>query len=302
MGKSFLVVRDELNGLFGNMNKYSKGKGADEEQLLELYDGHPFRSLRISDSCRSYERCSVSICGNIQPPVLEEALSNGDPTGQWARFILAPFPDRIVRLPTNITEAAQKSLENATRLLQEVALKVYRLRPQTYHLCPGGIELFSNYEYEKQESAHVTKNGAQAALHGKSAGKVLRISGVLHILHTLRSLDSKSLPIGTKTLEDAISIVDYEDSWALSQYIKQQAENENVISVEMRRIHNIAFTSKGPMTWTQIRECMSGDEKKGLNRARAEEEMRKLELLGVGRIVPGKRNGLCYQAIKALPG
>lgn len=42
--------------------------------------------------------------------------------------------------------------------------------------------------------------------------------------------------------------------------------------------------------------------KKGLNRTRGEEEMRKLELLGVGRIVPGKRTGLCYQAIKALPG
>jgi hypothetical protein len=234
--------------------------------------------------------------------VLEKALSNGDPTGKWARFMFIPFPDRIVRLPTSITEAAQKSLEDATRLLQEVALKVYQLRPQTYHLCSEGVKLFSNYEYEKQESAHSTKNAAQAALHGKSAGKVLRISGVLHVFRCLRSLDSRSLVIETKTLEDAISIVDYEDSWTLSQYTKQQVENQSVISVHMRRIHNIAFTSKGPMTWTQIRECMSGDEKKGLNRARAEEEMRKLELLGVGHIVPGKRNGLCYQALNPLPG
>lgn len=73
-GLSVLVLRDELSGLFGAMNAYRSGKGADEQQLLELFDGHAFTSLRVTAGDRSYERCQVSIYGAIQPGVLRELI------------------------------------------------------------------------------------------------------------------------------------------------------------------------------------------------------------------------------------
>ena len=72
-GLGLLLHRDELAGLFGNLNQYRSGKGSDSEQLLEAYDGSGFSSLRISKAGggRFYERCHLSICGTIQPAILE---------------------------------------------------------------------------------------------------------------------------------------------------------------------------------------------------------------------------------------
>jgi len=47
-GLSVLVLRDGLSGLFGAMNAYRSGKGADEQQQLELLDAHAFTSLRVT--------------------------------------------------------------------------------------------------------------------------------------------------------------------------------------------------------------------------------------------------------------
>ena len=89
--RSFEIFRDELNGLFKNMNRYAKGPGGDEEQLLELFDGKPFDSSRVANP-RSYQRCSVSIYGNLQPRVFAKLTKDPDATGQWARFLFVPLP------------------------------------------------------------------------------------------------------------------------------------------------------------------------------------------------------------------
>lgn len=91
-GLAVLVRRDELSGLFGSLNAYRQGRGADEQQLLELFDGHSYTSLRITAADRSFERCHVSIYGGIQPEVLSSLVKGGDPSGRWARFLFSPCP------------------------------------------------------------------------------------------------------------------------------------------------------------------------------------------------------------------
>jgi hypothetical protein len=94
MGRSILVSRDEINGLFKSLDQFNKGgKGADEEQLLEIYDGGSFRSLRVGDTTRSFERCAVNILGAVQPEILDGLISGGDASGKWARFIIVPIPN-----------------------------------------------------------------------------------------------------------------------------------------------------------------------------------------------------------------
>ena len=113
-GRAVTIVRDEISALFETMNMYTKsGKGADEQQLLELYDGRGFRSLRVSDKARAYSRAAVNVYGSIQPDILDKLLINGDASGMWARFIFIALPDLTKKLPTKYDPEQLKSLEEA---------------------------------------------------------------------------------------------------------------------------------------------------------------------------------------------
>ena len=54
------------------------------------------------------------------------------------------------------------------------------------------------------------------------------------------------------------------------------------------------------MSWTEIRNKMSSDERKGKDVKDAEEAMKKLVALGLGEITRGQNGGLHYQALKPI--
>lgn len=300
-GVSFSIIRDELNGLFKSMNQYARpGQGAGEEQLLEIYDGKPFESLRVSTP-RSYQRCSVSIYGNLQPSVFRDLTKNPDATGQWARFLFVPLPQRTVPLPVECTQAEQEELEDAVKMLENYASMAFALSPKIYTFDKEARRIFSSYEYEKQQGVYATANESKSALHGKSAGKVLRITGLIHILSLLHKSSHDPLSIGPALLEQAIALVDHLDHWALTQYTSREASPQSQIMPLMRRLHDLALKKGGTVTWTYLKDCLSSAEAQQLNRMKAEEYFRSLQALGYGQVSFGKRGGLCYTALQPLP-
>ena len=152
-GRAVTIVRDEVSALFESMNAYKSGKGADEQQLLELYDGRGFRSLRVSDKARAYSRAAVNIFGSIQPDILDKLLRNGDASGMWARFIFIALPDLIKKLPTKEDPAMLKAFQNAQKHLRDVVSAVFELPAIEYKLDAEAIELFADYE-EKSRWMH----------------------------------------------------------------------------------------------------------------------------------------------------
>ena len=301
-GLSVLVVRDELSGLFGAMNAYRSGKGADEQQLLELFDGHAFTSLRVSSGERSYDRCQVSIYGAIQPGVLKELIKGGDPSGKWARFMFSPLPGNTLPLPTIVSEEEIEVLGHANQFLKDCARWIYTMSPQCYQLDAEAIELFSTYEHQKQIQAQQVQLESQAALYGKSAGKVLRVSVLLHILQIVVRGEQGEMGVQTTTLEKAIELVDYLDSWAMSLHLQAANSGERgEYSSLMRRIHTLASKSRCAVPWTEMRKQMSSKEKHGISADLAEQAMRALMELGCGELSEGPRGGMQYQATKELP-
>lgn len=301
-GRSFGIFRDELNGLFKNMNRYAKGQsqGGDEEQLLELFDGNPFDSSRITNP-RSYERCSVSIYGNLQPRVFADLTKEPDATGQWARFLFVPFPEKTVPLPVECTEEEQRKVEAATGILESYAKRAYDLDPRIYTLDLEARKTFRDYELDKQHGVHSAPNETQSALHGKSAAKVLRIVGLIHILSILHSQPKDPSSISADELRRAIALVDYLDHWVLSQYTSRGVTARSPIAKEMRRLHNLATKLGETVSWSQIKDGLSSKEARHMNRMKAEEHFRSLEAMGYGKVSFGRRGGLCYTALKPLP-
>ena len=81
LGLGLLYSRDEVAGIFAH-DKYKRNKGSEQEQLLELYDGNGFDTIRKAET-RSCERTHFSLYGGIQPQVLAELQGSSDDTGKW---------------------------------------------------------------------------------------------------------------------------------------------------------------------------------------------------------------------------
>lgn len=95
--RGVLLARDELVGWIGSFDKYSKGNAsADAAHWLSIYNGESMiidrktgdnRTLYVPDA-------SVSICGGIQPGILNRVLSSEHRENGLAARLLLTFPPR----------------------------------------------------------------------------------------------------------------------------------------------------------------------------------------------------------------
>ena len=297
-GLGLLLHRDELAGLFGSLNAYKSGRGADEELLLEAFDGLGFHSLRVAapGGGRFYESCHLSAWGTIQPAVLRALVASGDASGLWARFLFVPLPEKVVPLPEIETETEQRAAADAAQALADAARKIYSLPKADYCLDIEARSAFIRYETRCQGDALRATLSAQSALYGKAAGKVLRIAGLLHLLNTVNG-DGAS-EISAATIERATALVDHLNGWALSFHADLAGGGASDL---MRKVHRIAQESTGPIRWKDIQNQLSATQRKAIDSAAVAIAMNALSAMGVGEVEPSPRGGLLYRATGALP-
>ena len=297
-GLGLLIHRDELAGMFGNLNAYRSGRGSDEEQLLEAYDGSGFSSLRITKAGggRFYERCQLSICGTIQPAILEALVANGDASGLWARFLFIPLPERVVPLPEFETEQEQQEASWASQLLEKLCRFAYTQPRLTLALAPEARRYFVQYEARCQADVHRTTISAQGALIGKAAGKALRIAALLHLLHQGCTDGWHSQQVSVELMERACVLVDHINTWTMGLHQKV-AEGANDL---MRLIHSIAI-AKGAASWHDIAKRLTKAQRRDIDSAVAAAAMDALAELGVGEVEHSKRGTPTYKATGELP-
>ena len=298
-GLGMLLHRDELAGLFGSLNQYRGGHGADEELFLEAFDGSGLHSLRIATAGggRFYNRCHLSIWGTIQPAVLTELVAGGDASGLWARFVFVPLPERVVPLG-NDTKAEQRASIAASATLADAARSIYTL-PKTEHpLSPEAFASFSRYEARCQGEALRAVIPAQSALYGKAAGKVLRIAGLLHLLGKVTGKADAEISPGT--IDRAVALVDHLNGWALS--LHADIANGGASDL-MRKIHKIAEAANKSIQWRDVSVRLTPSQRKGKEIdsdafAAAVDALADLE---VGEVTRSERGKPVYRALHPLP-
>jgi hypothetical protein len=97
--RGLLLVRDELAGWVGGMDRYSRGNGSDRAFWLQAYGGRHWTPDRIKDGDRevTVPHLLWGVCGGIQPDRIASQLLAGDDDGLAARFIYTwplPLPPR----------------------------------------------------------------------------------------------------------------------------------------------------------------------------------------------------------------
>jgi hypothetical protein len=295
------IHRDELAGLFGSFGRYTGGRGADSEQLLETYDGTGFRSLRVAaaNGGRSYERCHLSIWGTIQPEILQGLVASGDASGLWARFGFVPLPLRAVRIADDETQAEVDATDAAAELLAAACRFLYCLPVTSLTMDGHARRLFMDYEFEAQEHALRATLPAYGALMGKAAGKVLRIAGLLHLLWSWELGSPPSTPVSIGVVERAILLVEALNQWTVG--IHESVAEAGEASDLMRMIHKLAQASEGPIAWRDVAQRLSRAQRREIDSGAAATAVEALEAMGLGQITQTARGAWTYQATGSLP-
>ncbi len=299
-GLGLLVARDEIAGLLGTLNAYRGGRGGDEQQLLELYDGDAFASLRVAAGDRTYTSCHLSIYGNTQPAVLAELAKGGDPTGKWARFLFAPLPDRVAPLPTTISAEEQEEVAAAWNTLQTISRELYTLPRRVYQLDAEALAAFSRFEAACQHHQQQAALDPHRAIHGKQAGKVLRVAGLLQLLRIAAGEEVDAAPIGLPVLQRAMAYVTHLDGWALGLHSQLAAVGEGGVSQLMRKIHRTAERQRKPIGWRDLWKVLSPNQRKAIDRDLVAEGMKHLEELQLGEVTSDGGQPR-YRAMAAMP-
>ncbi|MEA5473252.1 DUF3987 domain-containing protein [Synechococcus sp. CCY9201] len=294
-GLPLLIYRDELKALFGSLNAYRGGKGGDHEQLLELFDGGGMTSLRVAGQGRQYRRSAVSIYGSTQTEVLRRLVANGDDSGLWARFLFAPVPAVAVALPEDDDD--REALEAADHL-QRVASQVHALKPRPYRLSDDARAAFRQYHHGKQVLALESTLPAHAALHGKAAGKALRVAGVLHLLAIATREAPDTGPIGAATLERATTLVDCLDAFALGIHAEAAGGGATPL---LQLVHRIAQAARTDFSPGEVRMKLSKQQRKEADLASITAAMQALRRAGYGEVQEGNRGAIRYRATGELP-
>lgn len=301
-GLGLLIRRSELAGLFGGLNAYRKGRGGDEEQLLEAYDGGGHSSLRVSaeGGGRFYERAQLSIFGGIQPAILRGLVGDGeDASGLWARFTFAPVPDRVVPLPADDSEEQAEITQQAAQHLTEVAQALFRLPRQSLTLTDDARALLFAYETRCQGDAQRSELDAMRAAWSKAPGKVLRIAGLLHLIHRVSLDGEQGEEVSAAMVDRAQWLVDHLTHWALGLHQAAAAAGATDL---MRLIHGLAMAADGPIGWSRISQRLSVKQRKEVDSAAALAAVDGLVALGVGVREEGSRRGVwTYRAVCDLP-
>ena len=189
------------------------------------------------------------------------------------------------------------------RKLVSSAKEAYCLPSMAYRLDGEAEERFIEFEYQRQVAGQTAQLGAQEAIYGKSAGKVLRVAGAMHIAAIVTGdLKRGTVEIPSGTLERAIMLVDCLDAWALSLHSQVAAANDSAgAGGVMRIVHRIAEAAGVPVSWADIQRRISPKQRASIDGAAVATAMEALAEGGWGEVVKGVRGGLRYRAIKALP-
>ena len=215
--RGVLLERDELSGWIGSFDRYGSGKGgADAANWLSMFNAESLVVDRKTGKPRTIHvpAAAVSVCGGIQPTILNRALGiEHRESGLAARLLLASPPRR----PKRWTEA-----DIDPRLVRQIELVLeflFGLEPDLDgdgRPCPAIVQLSPDakavwrafYNEHAQEQAGL--DGDLAAAWSKLEEYTARLALVIHCVRVAASdptvsdpdvMDAVSMEAGVRLVE-----------------------------------------------------------------------------------------------------
>jgi hypothetical protein len=207
--QSLLWTTDELAGILKSANQYRGGKGSDEEDLLEYWNGgvNGTRVLRADGLRVDLDRIYLSLFGTIQPTVLANFLEKEDKNGKFARFDFVLQPMAACKLSLDMPTI------DLSPMMTDLYTKIDRLPVLNFELSPEASKHFLDF-YNDCEIIRTSENTepAEAGLVGKQPEKVGKLMTILHTIKAVFEGREVPLEIGVDSLLAAIAFTKFTES------------------------------------------------------------------------------------------
>jgi hypothetical protein len=184
--RGLLLVRDELAGWLRSFNSYKKG-GGDEAAWLELHGARTLLVDRKSGNPKTIyvPHAAVSICGGIQPGILQQTLGREHfENGLAARLLLA-FPPRTTKrwnehdIDLEVGGEVESVFEGL--LWMEMAIDADgNTSPKKLPLMPEAQDAWVAFYDEHAAGQAELAGGDLAAAFAKLEGYCARLALVIH--------------------------------------------------------------------------------------------------------------------------
>ena len=227
--KGVLLTRDELSGLFMDLDKYSGEKGSTKTKLMTAYDAKvPWKITRVNANRNGYiPNPCLSLYGGIQPAVACKIFSDQDQlSGFLGRF---DFIQATQKEPPTFTsdEESETTIQTIEKLCYE--LDKLKLTPDGSSKYIGvsheAKALFIKWHDELAFESWLSNDETETSLLSKVRARGLRICLILHCLESVLNEKSEMTAISHETMARALKLMDWlrlhtQATW---QMLKQKA-------------------------------------------------------------------------------
>jgi hypothetical protein len=240
--QGLMYYTDELAGLFKSANQYRGGKGSDEEDLLEFWNGKGSTVLRASGAKADLDGLLLSVFGTIQPDVLASLLKDcSDSNGKFARFDFIFQPLAASELP----EEDSGSFD-LTPMLADLYAKIDALPALSLELDVEAKRLFRAFYKIAEERRFLEPRQGMRASIGKMPEKVGKMAAIIHVLNCTFNGVPVAPRIPKSAVEAAIKFVKFASNQVAS--LHTEFSDRKALAPNLMKILQAAERQGGKIT------------------------------------------------------
>lgn len=183
-----LLVRDELSGWFGSMEKYGSGKGAaaDRGFWLQAFNGGGYSVNRVGRGVVAIDNLSVSMLGGIQPEPIRKIASEAADDGLLQRLfpiVLGPSSVGIDAPPSAAVGAYIGLIQRLNGLSRPIQGGLTEV-PLKFDAAGQDLRQELSEKHHEMQSGWEIINKKLAAHIGKYDGLFARLCVVFHCIES----------------------------------------------------------------------------------------------------------------------
>lgn len=253
---------DELASLFKSANQYRGGKGSDDEDLLEFWNGTGSTVLRATGTKADLDGLLLSVFGTIQPDVLAALLKDcSDANGKFARFDFMFQPVAASKLPEEDSGGF-----DITPMLSALYTKIDTLPALKMELSPDAKRLFTAFYNAMEERRETEPKQGIRAMVGKMPEKVGKMAAIIYAL-TCAFNGIEVNPLIPKTaVEAAIKFVKFSSDQIASLYA--EFSDRTALAPNLAKIISLTERKGGTISLYEVRQSFNGKERPEVQRVR----------------------------------
>ncbi|MBY5503123.1 DUF3987 domain-containing protein [Rhizobium leguminosarum] len=196
-----LLVRDELSGWFGSMEKYGSGKGAaaDRSFWLQSFNGGSYSVNRVGRGVVAIDNLSVSMLGGIQPEPIRKIATDAADDGLLQRlFPIVLGPSSVgVDAPPAAAVGEYSGLVQRLHTLQRPMLGGMSEVPLKFDAAGQALRQDLSEKHHEMQASWEIINKKLAAHIGKYDGLFARLCVLWHCIESTSARPASVIPFDT---------------------------------------------------------------------------------------------------------